>query len=473
MRAEGDRGDEPEDDIDLPPLAGHDDEEQEQEHELDQELLDQLGDDSGGLDDSAAEIDPGVSVDELDALGGDDDDAEVDVGPLDEGIEDDDARSLTDDARPENEGDHDGFDIDEGTDGDDGGAEGTSEDPADEVDEGALPELDADAEGEGNDEDALAALLLAEAGGAEPRWAAARWAQLEGAGAAVPCGAVAVAAGRVAAAGEVLLLVEEGAHAARKLAFGAGATAVALSDDALLAATARGQLLLCRDGGGTATSLAGFRAGARSGASIELAAAPGRFWIRAAGELHCLISPDAPLTPVLSRGVLAATASGGVLIAIVETESSASIQRLRGDDEGWQSTPLDRAPLRAGAPLSIAASAGGRCLAITDGASALVSRDGGASFVSADLGRVLAVAFAGDGADAPLLALTARQGGEVAYLVELPRGGDPARLAEIAGAAGGDGEAESRAAMAWDASREVAWIACRAGLIALGRHRRH
>src|SRR5260370_1100184 len=91
-----------------------------------------------------------------------------------------------------------------------------------------LPPLDAD---EGDDIDAgeaagtdhaLAEALLADSEGGLPAWADARLAVLEGAGAAVPCRSIAVAAGRVAAAGEVLLFVEEGARAARRLPFGEG-----------------------------------------------------------------------------------------------------------------------------------------------------------------------------------------------------------------------------------------------------------
>src|SRR5439155_21703643 len=98
--------------------------------------------------------------------------------------------------------------------------------------------------------------------------------------------ALSIAGGRVLAAGEVLLLVEDGAIAARKLAFGGGAAAVALSDDAMLVATSRGQILSSTDGGATATSIASRRPGAWA-APLEPAAAPGRFWIRSGAELSC------------------------------------------------------------------------------------------------------------------------------------------------------------------------------------------
>ena len=91
--------------------------------------------------------------------------------------------------------------------------------------------------------------------------------------------------------------------------------AVALADDALLAATSRGQLLASRDGdagspapGAEATSLGAFRAGA--GASpVQLAATPGRFWIRSGGTLSCA-TVGAIATLRRDGGVLAIAASG-------------------------------------------------------------------------------------------------------------------------------------------------------------------
>ena len=122
-------------------------------------------------------------------------------------------------------------------------------------------------------------------------------------------------------------------------------------------------------------------------------------------------------------------------------------------------------------PLVIAAEpldqrAGGRCLALCDGGRTLVSRDGGATFTAPELGPTLAVAFAGDEADAPLLAVCAA-GGD-AFLVEA-REPSAAHLAELQGVIGPD----AAVAIGWDATREVAWIACRAGLLALGSARRH
>jgi hypothetical protein len=453
-------------DLDLPPLDADEGDEPpaDEAHELPAS-----GDEAGGLDDSeATDLDVGDELDEIDDEESSDAEADVDVGPLDEGIDDDDEGTGPGDD-DEGGADDEGIAIDESHDADDGGAEGTSENPEDEVDEDALPEID-DGEDGGGDQ-ALADALLPEPGGDLPPWAPARVALLEGAGAAVPCRSLSVAAGRVAAAGEVLLFVEEGARAARRPPFGEGVVAVALADDSLLAATARGQLLASRDGGADATSLGAFRSGAGP-LAVQLAATPGRFWIRAGAALSCLTLPAPVPTSVRDRGVLAIAASGGTLVAVTLGPAGPAVERLRGDDEGGMEAPLAglaRALVERGRDaLLLAVAAGGRCLALGDGRSVALSRDGGATFAALDPGPTVAIAFAGDGADAPLLALVAPAGAALAYLVEVSPGGDATRIGELTSA-----EGELPAAIAWDASRELVWVASGAGLIALGMPRRH
>ena len=217
----------------------------------------------------------------------------------------------------------------------------------------------------------------------------------------------------------------------------------------------------------------GLRPGESTG-SIELAATPGRFWIRAGGALLCATSPDRPPAVVRARGVLAIAASSGVLSAVVLGPEGPSVERFRGDDEGWMEARLSGASARiatpgpvaetdAARPLRLATTAGGRAVAISDGERVALSRDGGASFQVEELGTTPAIAFAGDGGDAPLLALVVA---EATHLVEVPAGGGPARVAEVPGSEGG-----SAAALAWDAAREVVWIASAAGLVAVGRAR--
>lgn len=474
--------DEPEDELELPPSDA--DDEAERDDAGADDLLGAL--DEPGLDDAEA-TDLDVGGESLDSFEDADDgtERELDVGP------DDDELQLPAEGGREGEveglADDEGVAIDETGEGDDGGAEGTGDDPSDEVDESALPEIDDDA-GEG-DHDVLAEALLVEGEAGLPPWAAARWAVLDGAGAPVPCRAVAVAAGRVAAAGEVLLVVDEGARMARRSPFGEGAVAVALEADALLAATARGQLVAWRADGTEAASLGSWRAGLapalalRSDAvarPVELAATPGRFWIRAGAALMVAASPTSAPVAVRDRGVAAITASGPVLIALTVGAEGPALERFGGDDEAGAEVRLEGAARRIAerdrGALRVAA-AGATCLAFTDQRQIAVSRDAGATFALFELGPVPAIAFAGEGAGARLLALVAPTAGGAAFVVELTAGGEATRIGEIAPAEGeaavGAASPWAGAALAWDASREVVWVACGVGLVALGRPQRH
>jgi hypothetical protein len=421
------------------------------------------------LDDATAEdLETGIELDPLDGEETGLDEDKLDVGPLDEGMHFDDT-AASDDRIEARDDDHDDLDLDESTSEDDGGAEGTSDapEPDDEVDEAALPDLDADDEGDEGDED-LAEALLAGLPAANIPWDKAPWAPLEGAGAAVPCSAVSVWSGSVVAAGEVLLIVDEGARAARRAAPFAGAAAVALTEGILLAATARGQLLFSSDGGTETSTLAGLRAGP---SPVALVATPGRVWIGCDGALLCFSSPHKPLSPVRDHGVIGITVSGAVVLALTRDKTGPAIERIRGDDEGWQRTPIGgsarRLVERAKTPICLAAAGSGRCIALANGARVALSRDGGQSFETTNLGPVLALAFAGDEDKAPLLALAAPHDGLDATLIQVPERGELTRIATVPNLP------ESAAAMAWDTSRDCIWIACGTGLIAIGGARRH
>jgi hypothetical protein len=455
------------DDLDLPTTGGDDEDEPSGsvDEDDDADAIDES--DDGGespLDDAeASDLDAGEEeIDETDDDDGDEGD--VDVGPLDDEVDIGEESELGDEAGNDAASDDDGLDLEERAAADDGGIEGTNEAPEDAVDESALPELDADDDADEGDED-LAEVLLTDAQTTElPPWDAARWTPLEGAGAAMPCSALAIAAGRVAAAGEVLLVVGEGERSARQPSFGAGVVAVAAADDLLLTATARGQLAVSQ-GAWTEAVAAGSLRAARG--PLALAATPGRGWILGGGALHSVTPPDAAIVPARQGGVLAITASGGSTLLIAEGAAGPVIERLRGDDEGRRAVPLRGAVRRLveGAAkhgtITIVAAAGGRALAVSDGARIAISRDDGATFAIAVFGPILALAFAGDDDDAPLLVLL--EGGAV---VQSPVNGEPTRVAAIEGVG-------PAAAIGWDPARECAWIACSAGLMAIGSAPRH
>lgn len=454
------------DDLDLPTTGGDDDEPSGSLDEDDDADAIDDSDDGGDspLDDAeASDVDAGE--DEIDETDDDDgDESDIDVGPLDDEVDIGEESELGDEAAGDAAGDDDGIDLEERAVADDGGIEGTNEAPEDAVDESALPELDAD-DGDDEGEEDLAEVLLVDAQTELPSWDATRWTPLEGAGAAVPCSALAIAAGRVAAAGEVLLVVGEGERSARQPSFGAGVVAIAAADDLLLTANARGQLAVSQTAWTEAISLGALRAGR---GPLALAATPGRGWIRRDGALHSVTPPDGAIVPVRERGVLAMTASGGAVLLLAEGAAGPVIERLRGDDEGRRATPLRGAARRLvesaakQGTITLVAAAGGRSLAFTDGARIAISRDDGATFAIAVFGPILALAFVGDDDDATLLVLT--EGGTV---VQSPVAGEATRVAAI------EGVGSTPAAIGWDPSRECAWIACSAGLFAIGRAPRH
>lgn len=474
--------DEEDDDISLPPL---DDDERDLGNEADDdddELLPALDDDSADpFDDAAAsDLETGIDLgmdDDADRGGEDTADEGLDVGPLDEGMHiQDEAESAADDLAEEGalEDDDDFGAAEEMRGEDDGGDEGM-ESADEDLDEASLPALDADEDGNYESEDMLAELSLPDA--SLPPWDALRWVAVDGAGAAVPCSALAVGSGRVIAGGEVVLIVDEGAHAARRSGFEAGASSVAIADEGAFVAAIRGQLWISRDDGKSASLLVGWRGGR---GSIELVTTPGRLWILSGGALWMLAATTGPAVQVRSGGVARVAASGGTLTALTRAPSGPLLERLRGDDEGWQATKLEgSAQIIAGDESALlAAAGGGRLIAIADKETLCVSRDGGVSFETFNLPGVATLVFAGDNDRAPLLALLARDTEDTGYVVYVPADGPATTVAELAPggssvAAEDDDAPLGAAAMGWDGSREVVWLACRAGLFALARARKH
>lgn len=474
-------------DVELPPMDADDDDAARERAEDDVEL-DPLDDGADPLDDAeASDLDGGAESSELDELDDEasdgDADEDVDVGPLDEDLVSAEAEPL---GHAELEADGvmgEGDELDElDDDGDDSGEEGTREPVEDEVDEGALPAIDADDDGDFEDPSLAAEGWDEELADPALAWAAARWKLREGGGTDLPCRAVVARDGRVVAAGEAVVLIDHGACAARRVGPEAGARALALGEGgAALIATRRGQLIEL-SASGHATPLSTWRP--RDG-GLALASTPGRAWaleLGADGALWSLEGTPVRVMMARERGVMAIAASGASLFALTSDGPGPRLLRLRSDDEGWQPTRLDGAAraVAAGPEVHLAAAAQGRCVAIAEPTRGLVvSRDGGASFQALGLVGVVAVAFAGDDERAPVLALIASSIDDGVSLVELRPDSAPLRVAELPTrpSSGGDelddGAPDRAFGMAWDPTRELAWIAYPCGLVAIGRSPTH
>lgn len=423
--------------------------------ELSVDEIDPVPDDEARADDEVREIDDGSPTEGLV------------TGDAEDPLDDEDGLTVQD--APELDSDPD--------DEDDGGAEGTSEAIEDEVDESALPDLDSDDEVEFEDQELIAAVGAEEA--PLPPWSSSRWHECQGAAATTRCTAVGVAGGRVFAVGNVIFRVEQGELAARRSASVRAAVSVVADADALYIATRRGQLMVVRDTLAPPTPLPGWRARG----ALELAATSDRLWVRCDDALWCVaIAPGggARLAPesVRATGVRAIAAADGAAIALTIDHGVPSVERRYGDDEGWRAAVIRGGAARAALDPSarLAASAGGRNLAILGEQLVCASRDGGATFDAIALPCAAAAAFAGAAPDAPLLVLIGRPGHEAGYLVEVACTGETALLAQVPGAfpeANDDGPLPGSAALAWDGSRELVWVASGAGLGAFARTPRH
>lgn len=458
--------------LELPPLDGGLDDAAPPADADDIDEAPALPDDDGG----ALEIDPVAELDAVDDAPGDGAEAAreaLDVGSLADAIDLPDAgpvdpgrsaplrageRGLAHDALED-----DASLFDAPVAGDPGS--GTDDDLGGFIDEAALPPLgEDDAPGE-HPSSALPAQ-----GGAPP-WDRGRYRLAAGLGAEVPCGAVAVSAACVVAAGPAVLVVIDGARVSRGSGPGIDAVALAATEATVFAASRGGELLASPDGG--VSWVAASAPDPPSPAPIALAATPGRLWIGRGGELwsqrHSGRGPE-PLRLVRAGGVRAMAAAGTSLVTLEERSGELVLERLRGDDEPSAPQPLPpgvSASLDGGAP-SLAAAAGGGALALISGSAAHVSRDGGASFTRHVVGPVLAAAFAGTSADAPVMVLVrGARATAPAELIEIDARGACLRVADVPGASGG------AASLAWDPGRDVLWLASADGLFAFERAPRH
>jgi hypothetical protein len=470
--------DDDDDDIELPDFIVGDDDGQAEEgaEKFDEDLPDLRQDGGDPLDDStASDLDVGVHIDDDDKreLSADASEEAVDIGALDEDFAGLDAAesALDDDREPSGFVEDDEFaSFDDEASDDDGGSEGTGEDAANDIDESALPELD-ESENDQADE-SLADELLEEATRARlPSWAASRFVQLEGAGASVPCVAVSVVGGCVFAAGDLLLTVDEGAHAARHVALEAPASALAVTEGLTVIATVRGGLLVSRDGFVSASPVTGFRS---TKGPVGLACTPGRVWLLHEGALWSMAGGDAALVRVREGGLRAMWAAGGTLVALSAENENVFVEKLRGDDEARATIPLPSEVSKFVLDehrATLVATANGKRLAIASSQGLYLSNDGGASFVRIEVPGAAAACFTGDEDAADLLVLVTTADEPVAHLIRVTDDGEASRLAEVRG--NNENGAFADAAVAWDGSRELLWIGSRHGLVAWGPARRH
>ncbi|HRI72127.1 MAG TPA: hypothetical protein PK156_48170, partial [Polyangium sp.] len=148
---------------------------------------------------------------------------------------------------------------------------------------------------------------------------------------------------------------------------------------------------------------------------------------------------------------------------------------LRGDDETRQPTALPRDVVKfvmAEHRPTFAATAGGKRLAVASAHELYLSNDGGVSFIHVEVPGVAAACFAGDDDTAELLVVAVSSREPIAHLVRITEDGEASRLADIPGSAEST-ESFGDVSIAWDASRELLWIASRHGLVAWGPARRH
>lgn len=459
--------------LELPPLDGALDERHETSDEADDEIAEETR--STGDDDGARELDVGATLDLVDESGPDDTEAAphaLDIGSFA------DALVLSDDG--ERASDESGLSHDDDEESaldahlnDDAGA-GTGEDPAAFVDERALPPLDAD---DGGDAGSSAALGGSFADGGRSSLRRARFGAVSGMGAQVPCSLVAVSSAHVVAAGRTVLVARGGARVSNDVGPDVDAVAVAASDDAIFVASRRGALFASMDGGASWTT--GSVPWPATRAPLALAATPGRLWICENGALWSVRwgGNGRPEPPVMVRkdGVRAMAAASSTLVILAERDAGLVLERLRGDDEAppAETVPGDvRAAVGKTSPV-LAAAAGGRVLGVLAGGAAFVSRDAGRTFAERATVSAIALAFAGerDDARAVVLTTTAARGHDAPLdLAEIGPGGALVRVAEVATVSG---DLDRAAAIAWDAAREVMWVACSAGLTAFERPARH
>jgi hypothetical protein len=411
----------------------------------------------GGSDDDASDlaigehdidtVEPEPSSAALDAPsaidGGDDDLLPDEV----KSVPGDDALTIVDES--------DGIETTDAHEEDDGGTEGTSEDITREIDEDALPELDADEDGAFDVDDLMRELVASGFGreGQGPPWVLyEEWTSAE------PFADVAASSGRVVAVGAEVVVFDPGAASPRRTSLTRSASRVALSPASIVVGMDESVALLSP----TDAPLVLFEGRRRVDA---VAVASGRVWLIAGEELWVVASPPSTPQRVRSTGAIDLAIAGTHLLLLSSESGSLVIERYRGDDGDWQRLAVPEVPRE---PARLVVSSSGREIALVLGDGALVSWDAGASFARVPIERLVGAAFAG----AKLLALSTPEGGVTLVTVregrreEIPL----ARGLEELLPNGGD---RSLVRVAWCEAREALLVGGPRGSSAIGPRRTH
>lgn len=359
----------------------------------------------------------------------------------------------------------DEIEDDDASDADDGGVEGTDEDIAAEVDESALPELDADGGAAFEVDDLMRE--LAERGfgreSNEPAWVLREGLQRDGV-----LADVVVDAGRVVAVGAEIVELASGDGALRSARLpAAGSKALVHRAGVVVAAGEKLLTLGARASGNEPLVL--FEAH-RPIRSVALFA--GRVWAVAGDALWVIASPPSSPQRVRERGARSVAASEDALFLLSAEEGALRLSRFRGDDGDWEvleSWRLDPDPtVRDG----LVVSRGGSTLAFADRDTLWHAWDRGASWSSVEIeGLVAFTPRTSDGADE--LILLVRQGGKASLATLGPTGTRPVEIPcdepslDAAIASGG------AIAMAWCDVRESLFVASARGLVVVGPRRTH
>lgn len=365
----------------------------------------------------------------------------------------------------------DEIDDDEHAEANDGGVEGTNEDIAAEVDESALPDLDADA-GAGFDVDDLMQELAAGGFGREsnePAWLVHEEWQRSGV-----FSDVVAEAGRVVAVGAELVELGLGDAVIRSGSLAAAGSHVALHRSGVVVAAGDALLHLGR-ADHAERPLALFDAH-RSIRSLAIVA--GRVWAIAGDALWVIASPPATPQRVFDRGAqcLAATSDELLLLSLDEASGgdgdSLRLARFRGDDGDWQTLhawPLEREAARAA---RLVASRSGALLAVVDRERVWHAWDRGATWSTLEVEGLVGLTTRLVDSREELLLLRVQDGRAIvssfgagnARPVELPCA-EPSLDAALAGV--------TWVEVAWCDARETLFVAAPRGLVAVGPRRTH